>query len=177
MNLLHRIPFLSVVLLLAWTLASQAQTADASSMDTPPAGSTVITSDELHSDQLNHTSVFNGNVMVVGTNFNLTCDEMKVLFNKEGKVDHIIATGNVVINQPGRVTHSGQVDYYSVDDKFVLTDQPVIVDNKNQLSATKITIYRATQSMTTEGKTKTILVNGGIGSSTPAPAPAPLPDK
>jgi len=173
MNLLQRASLFTFVLLLAWTTSARAQQA-AGDADTPPPGSTVITSDELHSDQANHTSVFTGNVMVVGTSFNLTCDEMKVLFGKDGKVDHIIASGNVVINQPGRVTHSGQVDYYREDDKFVLTDSPVIVDNKNQISAPKITIYRANQTMLTEGKpTKVILINGGIGSSTP---PAPLPD-
>jgi lipopolysaccharide transport protein LptA len=178
MNLLNRIPLLSVVLLLAWTFPSSAQTADTSSPDTPPAGSTVITSDELHSDQTTHTSIFNGNVVVVGTAFNLTADEMKVMFNKDNKVDHIIATGNVVITQPGRVTHSGRVDYFQVDDKFVLTDQPVIVDHGNQLSAPKITIYRTNQTLVTEGKPcKTILVNGGIGSSTPTSTPAPLPQQ
>jgi lipopolysaccharide transport protein LptA len=179
MNLPYRVSLFTLLVLLTWTVSLRAQQpADTSSTDAPP-GSTVITSDELHSDQLNHTSVFDGNVLVVGTSFNLTCDEMKVLFDKEGKVDHIIATGNVVINQPGRVTHSGQVDYYREDDKFVLTDQPVIVDNKNQISAPKITIYRTTQTMITEGKpTKVILVNGGMGTgSSPSTTPGNLPDK
>ena len=173
MNPSHRVPLLSLVLLLAWTLSPRAQqAADTSGADTPPPGSTVITSDELHSDQANHTSIFTGNVLVVGTNFNLTCAEMKVLFTKDNKVDHIIATGNVVITQPGRVTHSGQAEYFRDEDKFVLTDQPIIVDNKNQLSAPKIIIYRTDQRLETEGRSKTILINGAIG-STPTPAPAP----
>jgi len=182
MNL--RLPLLISVLLLTCALTAQAQTADPSGADTAPAGSTVITADELHSDQINHVSVFNGNVLVVGSSFNLTCDEMKVLFTKDGKVDHIVASGNVVITQPGRVTRSGQCDYYREDDKFVLTDQPVIVDNKNQISAPKITIYRTNQTMVTEGKpTKVILVNGGGmsgngDSSAAAPVPAgALPTK
>ena len=54
--------------------------------------------------------------------------------------------------------------------RFVLTDQPVIVDNKNQISAPKITIYRTNQTMVTEGKPcKVVIINGGIGSGTPAP--------
>jgi lipopolysaccharide transport protein LptA len=177
MNPLHRISLLTFLLLLAWIPASNAQQAGADDANTPPPGSTVITSDELHSDQANHTSVFTGNVMVTGTSFNLTCEEMKVLFGKDGKVNHIIATGNVVITQPGRVTHSGQVDYYSDDDKFVLTDSPMIIDNKNQLSATKITIYRTTQTMSTEGKAKVVLINGGIGSSDAGTPTTPLPTK
>jgi lipopolysaccharide transport protein LptA len=175
MNSLYRASLLSLVLLLAWTVALQAQTADTVGTDTPPPGSTVITSDELHADQLNHTSLFSGNVTVVGSSFNMTCDEMNVIFTKDGKVDHIIATGNVVINQPGRITHSGQAEYFAEDDKFVLTDQPTIVDNKNQISAPKIIIYRTSQKMVTEGKPcKVVLVNGGPGSSgSSSAAPAP----
>ena len=77
---------------------------------------------------------------------------MTVIFTKDGKVDHIVSTGDVVITQPGRITHSGQCEYFREDDKFVLTDQPVIVDHGNQLSAPKITIYRTNQTLMTEGK-------------------------
>jgi lipopolysaccharide transport protein LptA len=177
MNLLYRIPLLIAVLLLTCPLSIQAQTPDASTADTPPPGSTVITSDELHSDQLNHISTFTGSVLVTGTSFNMTCDEMKVIFTKDGKVDHIIASGNVVITQPGRITHSGQCEYFREDDKFVLTDQPVIVQDKNKISAPKITIYRTTQTLETEGKPSTVVLGngGGLGSSSSSPA-APLPD-
>jgi lipopolysaccharide transport protein LptA len=179
MNLLYRIPLLIAALLLTCSLAVQAQTPDAGGTEAPPPGSTVITSDELHSDQLNHVSTFTGSVVVTGSSFNMACDEMKVIFTKDGKVDHIIASGNVVITQPGRITHSGQCEYFREDDKFVLTDEPVIVQDKNKLSAPKITIYRTTQTLETSGKSTTVLGNGGgLGSSTPASAPAgPLPDK
>lgn len=158
---------LSCFLPTMWNSPLQAQ--DAS---TPSTGSTVISSDELHVDQGNHTSIFTGNVLVVGNNFNLKCQEMTVLFTKDSKIDHIIAKGEVVIEQPGRIAHCGQADYFHDEDKFVLTDQPSIMDNKNQIEAPKITIYRTTQQMITEGRTKTQLVEG-IGSGTPPTAPAP----
>ena len=175
MNLLHRVPLLTLVLMLAWATSPRAQqAADTSDATTPPPGSTVITADELHSDQLNHTSVFNGNVIVVGTNFNLTCDEMNVLFTKDGKVDHIIATGNVVINQPGRVTHSGQVDYYREDDKFC-PDRPAR-DRAGQEPDLRPENHhlQSSQTMITEGKpTKVVLVNGGFSSGTSTPSRSP----
>jgi lipopolysaccharide export system protein LptA len=139
---------------------------------TPAPGSTVITSNELHVDQENHTAIFTGSVLVVGTNFNLKCQEMTVQFTKDSKVDHIIAKGDVVIEQPQRIAHCGQAEYFRDEDKFVLTDQPSIIDNKNQIEAPKITIYRTTQQMVTDGRTKTTLVQG-IGSGTPPPASAP----
>ncbi len=140
--------------------------------DTAPTGSTVITADELRSDQTTHTSVFTGSVVVTGTNFNMTCEEMTVIFNKAGKVDNILATGNVVITQPDRITHSGQAQYFSEDDRFVLTDQPVIEQNKNKVAAPIITIFRTNQKMITSGGRSTvIIVNGGPGQTTPAPTP------
>ncbi len=137
------------------------QSTDVGNPDTPPAGATVITSDELHMDQVGHTAIFTGNVVVVGNNFNMKCDEMTVYFTNDSKIDNIVAKGNVVIIQPGRITHAGQAQYFRSDDKFVLTDQPVILDNKNQIEAPEITIYRTKQSLETKGRTKTTIIEGG----------------
>jgi lipopolysaccharide transport protein LptA len=144
---------------------------DATGAPAAPPGSTVITSDELHMDQESHTSVFSGNVVVIGTNFKMTCQEMTVNFTSDNKVDIITAKGNVVIIQPGRITHSGQAQYFHDEDKFVLTDSPVIDDNGNEISAPKIIIYRTKQSLYTDGPTKTIIQQGhGIDSSGATPA-------
>ncbi len=144
----------------------QAQSTDAS---TPPPGSTVIDSQELRADQESHTAVFSGNVVVTGTNFVMKCQEMTVTFSKDNKIDNIVAKGDVVVQQPGRITHSGQAQYCREDDKFVLTDQPSILDGRNKIEAPKIIIYRTTQQRQTEGPTKTTLQEG-LGSGTP-PAP------
>jgi lipopolysaccharide export system protein LptA len=169
MKLPHYLFLLSLLLPAVWSLSLHAQDASA-----PTPGSTVITSDELHVDQENHTAIFSGKVLVVGDNFNMTCQEMTVFSTKDGtsKIDHIIAKGDVVIQQPGRIAHCGQADYFRDEDKFVLTDQPSIIDNKNQIEAPKIIIFRTTQQMVTEGRTKTKLVQG-IGSGAPSAAPAP----
>jgi len=163
-------PFpLLAVLLLATALAGRAQTPDVVDTDqeTPAPGSTLIQSDELHMDQVTHIAIFTGNVVVTGTNFSMKCQEMTVNFDKAGKVDTILAKGDVEVVQPGRVTHSGQAMYYKDEDKFVLTDQPVIIDNKNKVSAPEITIYRANQSMFTKGRTTTVIAEGNAFGSTP----------
>jgi lipopolysaccharide transport protein LptA len=163
---------LPAVLMLAATLAGRSQVPDLgdTGAETPAPGSTVITSDELHLDQVTHVAIFTGNVVVIGTNFSMKCQEMTVNFDKEGKVDTIVSKGDVEVVQPGRVTHSGQAVYYKDEDEFDLTDQPVIVDNKNRISAPEIIIYRTKQSMYTKGKTTTVIPEGSAFSSTP-PAP------
>jgi lipopolysaccharide transport protein LptA len=164
-----KFPLLFAALLMMAVPAARAQTADIADTgeETPAPGNTLIQSDELHMDQVTHIAVFTGNVVVTGTNFSMKCQEMTVNFDKEGKVDTILAKGDVEIVQPGRVTHSGQAVYTRDDDKFVLTDQPSIIDNKNKVAAPKIIIYRTKQSMYTEGRTDTIISQGNAFSSNP----------
>ncbi len=100
---------------------------------------------------------------MVGNQFRLTCQEMTVNFTKDNKVDTIVATGDVVITQPDRVTHCGRADYFRDEDKFVLTDQPTILDHKNQISGPKIIIYRTTQKMEIEGRSTTVISNESMG--------------
>jgi len=106
----------------------------------------------------------------VGNQFRMTCQEMTVYFTNDNKVDHIVATGDVVITQPDRVTHCGHAEYFHDDDKFVLTDQPVILDHKDELHGTKIIIYRTTQKIETEGGRSTVVLGpGSMGTSQTTP--------
>ena len=173
MKSLQLLPFLCVALLVA-SSPLPAQTADDSDNDTPPPpGATVITSDELHSDQQNHVSIFTGNVVTVGTNFRMTCQEMTVNFTNDNKVDTIIATGDVIITQPSRVTHCGRAAYFRDEDKFDLTESPTILDHNNTITGPEIIIYRTTQKMVVKGRSTTTISNSSMGSG---PAPAPTPD-
>jgi lipopolysaccharide transport protein LptA len=162
--------YLFTVLLLAGA-PLWAQMQDDTGTDTaPPIGSTRINSDELHSDQTNHTSDFIGKVVVVGQNFHMTCQEMKVFFTNDNKVSKIVATGDVVIVQPNRVTHCGHAEYTQDDDTFVLTEEPVILDGKKKVESTRIIINRQTQQMNTGGGRTTVTIpNGDMGPATTTP--------
>lgn len=148
----------------------------------PPIGSTLITSDELHSDEATHVSDFIGNVVVVGQNFHMTCQEMKVFFTNDNKLTKIVAIGEVVITQPGRVTHCGHAEYYQDSDVFDLTEEPVIYQGKDKLTGTEIIIDRKSQKLTTKrGRTTVILNNDSMNSATTTPSTSsdstPLPAK
>ena len=164
------VPFLSIVLFMAWA-PLPAQTTDDSTTETPPPGSTVIYSDEGHFDQNTHINVFTGNVVVIGTNFKMTCQEMTVYSTKDNKVDRIVSTGDVIITQPDRVTHCGHAEYFHDTDTFVLTDQPVILNGKDEVHGTRITIERTTQKMTVDGGRSTFILGpGSMGSPEPPPS-------
>jgi lipopolysaccharide export system protein LptA len=160
---LSPLPFFLSLVLLMGSVPLPAQTPDDTEAPPPPPGSTVITSDELHSDQQSHVSIFTGNVVVVGNQFRMTCQEMTVNFTKDNKVDSIVATGNVVINQPDRITNCGRADYFRDEDKFILTESPVIHDHQNIISGPKIIIYRTSQKMEIEGRSTTVIGNDGMG--------------
>jgi len=170
MKFLPLVFFLGVVLITVSAPLPAQTTDDAESA--PPPGATVITSDELHSDQQNHISVFTGKVVVIGDQFRMTCKEMTVYFTKDNKVDKLVATGDVVITQPNRVTHCGHAEYFRDIDTFVLTDQPVILDGKNEIHGTRITIERTTQKMTVDqGRTTILIRDENLGpSSTSQPS-------
>ncbi|MCE0521798.1 MAG: hypothetical protein LV480_02685 [Methylacidiphilales bacterium] len=172
MKLTSLFALLSSVLFLTWA-PLPAQNADDNETP-PPAGETVITSDELHADQTTHTSVFTGNVIVLGTNFRMTCLEMTVYFTNDNKVNKIVATDNVIITQPDRVTTCGHAEYYRDSDTFVLTDQPVIHDHQTQVTGARITINRATQKMTVDGGRSTVVLKDeNLG---PSPSSPPSTD-
>jgi lipopolysaccharide transport protein LptA len=177
------LPLPAALLLLAFLLPVAAQTPmPLSEMDVqvagaPPAtGSTVITSDELHMDETTHVAIFTGNVLAVGTNFNMKCQEMTVNFDKAGKVDTIISKGAVEVIQPGRITHCGQAIYYHDQDMFDLTDQPVIVDNSKTIAAPEIIIFRTKQSLYTKGGKSTVVLPQGTTMNKPS-ATAPTTEQ
>jgi len=144
----------------------------------PPVGSTLITSDELHSDEAAHISDFIGNVVVIGQNFHMTCHDMKVYFTNDNKVMKIVAIGDVVITQPNRVTHCGHAEYYQDSDTFDLTQEPIIYQGKNILKGTHIVIDRKSQKLNTNGgRTTTIINNSSLNNATTTPnVPNATPD-
>ena len=92
------------------------------------------------------------------------------LFSSDNKVTKLVATGDVVITQPDRVTHCGHAEYFRDTDTFVLTDQPVILNGKDEIHGTRITIERTTQKMTVDGGRSTVILGpGSMGSPTPPP--------
>lgn len=156
--------FLSLISVHLHAQSSTLETAEA------PASGTIINSDEMHMDQTTHTAIFSGNVIVVGTSFRMRADDMTVTFGQDNHVDHILARGNVVIEEPDRTARCGQAEYFQDEDKYVLTEEPSILDNnKNEISAPKIIIYDKKKSLYTEGRTVTKL-SQSVNSPTPAPS-------
>ena len=137
-------------------------------LDSNP-GATVITSDVFRLDMSKKQGVFTGNVQVVSQDFKMKSDEMTVYFaaGTDGKIDHLLATGNVVIEQPERTAKANQAEYTVADDKMLLSGTPDILQKGgNHITGSTITIYRSTNRMEVDGRSRMVLFNDVSGSTT-----------
>ncbi|WP_415910702.1 LptA/OstA family protein [Oleiharenicola sp. Vm1] len=123
---------------LALLLAALAGPLLAQNAETQP---TVIESQKLDmkSTDAETTSIFEGNVIVTGTNLKLTCDRLEVVAFRAkgdpgatiGKVERfksLVATGSVHIVQGDREAACGKAVVLPGDDKITLSDRPVVTD-------------------------------------------------
>jgi len=70
-----------------------------------------------------------------------------------GKIDHIIASGQVVVIQPGRRATGDQLVYTTFDDKFVLTGGPPSIFDAEQgkITGVSLTLFRHDGRVVVEG--------------------------
>ena len=113
-----------------------------------------VISDRLSYVDSDRKAVFSGNVQLRGEDFTMTAKTIQVLLasrrgtgNKAGnQLDHIVAQGDIVIQQPGRKATGSQLVYTAREQKFVLTgdagERPSIFDAEHgQISGDSLTFY------------------------------------
>lgn len=122
-----------------------------------------ITADTLEADNRNRTFLFKGNVKVIQGTTEMTSERLKVWYRNddpdqkpstdgEARIRDIEADGNVVILFDGRTAKSDQARYSA--DKGTLTllgENATIIDGKNTIRGSKITLYRTEDRITVEG--------------------------
>jgi lipopolysaccharide transport protein LptA len=116
-----------------------------------PSKPTVITSDKFTIDTSQKEGRFSGNVVVTGADLKITCRDLKIFFKEDNSIDRLLAEGDVVINQPNRITKSGRAEYFGSERKIILTDAPEVNDNGKIVSAKEITYWLDSERMETGG--------------------------
>jgi len=97
---------------------------------------------------------------LTGNGFSVRAEQVEVQYDSDKRMNHFLATGNVTITQPNRVSQSGKAEYFDNGKKIVLTDHPTVTENKNRIIAPKITINLVDPNVLTEGKpTKVVVLN------------------
>ncbi|MCB1120728.1 MAG: hypothetical protein KJT03_04215 [Verrucomicrobiae bacterium] len=134
------------------------------------ASDTVFTGDYLEMQSGDTLSEFHllGNVAVVGTNLNLTGDELHITAEKTGdkdatvttmgKVTKIIAIGNVKIHQEGRTAQAGRAEFYPEEKKVLLTENPVVTDAQGTVSGEEIEWFHGQRRAQVRGGVQRVVV-------------------
>lgn len=83
-------------------------------------------------------AICTGNVTVRGTNIEIICDRLELTATNIGedsgaiptleKFKYLLATGNVSIKQGSRIATCGRAEVLPREEKVVLTEKPVVVD-------------------------------------------------
>jgi lipopolysaccharide export system protein LptA len=144
--LLLRLPTLLLTLLATPALLTAA---DKKTLAAPVPTIITSTSMDMRSTDTETLSIFKDNVTVTGDNLRLTCDKLVVtavrMLGKEDKNSSIpnlekfktlVATGNVHIVQGDREVTCGRAEVFPGEDRVVLTEKPVVIDNVGPYVAT-----------------------------------------
>lgn len=160
---------LLLLALVTWSLSPlHAQTAaKPAATDAKASAPTVVTSDVFKMDMPGHQGLFTGNVLVTATDFKLKAREMQVFFDEGNKIKRMIARGNVEIDATDKQTKSGQAEYIIAENKLILTESPQVLQNRNTVTGTTITIYRDTNRMDVDGRSRVLLYESGPTEANP----------
>ncbi len=112
----------------------------------------VITANRMDADKLGDVVRFTGSVVLKKENMTLNSDYLVVYYDPPAKgVRQIDAFGSVVVTREGRVALANNAVYYTKEEKIVLTGDPRIIENENQLGGDKITLFMRDDRSIVEG--------------------------
>ncbi len=115
-----------------------------------------ITSDRLEADREAGVVVFTGNVVARQSEGTIMSKVLTVHYDGEGRMERIVARGDVRINQQDRVGTCQKATYYPADKRLVMEEDPSIWRGGDIVSGELITIFMDSDRMIVEGATATI---------------------
>ena len=115
---------------------------------------------------------YEGGVVAKGTDFTATAKTADAyllarsqmhshqLFSGPGQLDHMVAEGNVIVQQPNRRADGQKLVYTAADDKFVLTGGPPSIFDAEQgkITGVSLTFFRGDDRVLVEGEASTPVV-------------------
>lgn len=140
-----------------------------------------ITSSKLQYTDHERQIHFDGGVLAKGSDLTLTANRMDVFLEAQapklaaqtpqpdgqntakdkdiaspGKIKRIVASGNVLVTQPGRQANGGELTYIAAEDKFVLSgNSPSIFDAEHgKITGVSLTFFRHDDRVLIEGSTQ-----------------------
>lgn len=146
---------------------------------------TVLTADDLdmRSTPTETTAICTGNVVLVGTNMKISCDRLEIVASRIGDRDatigefkgfkSLIATGNVRLVQGDREATCGRAEVLPLEEKVVLSMEPVVIDRSSDFIAAgrRITLFRGERQLKIENPRLTAPPIKDLGPGVDSPTP------
>jgi lipopolysaccharide export system protein LptA len=131
-----------------------------------------ITSSRLTYLDSERRAHYEGGVTAQGTDFTATADRADAYLlprsqmaspqqlTAPSRLDHMVAEGQVVIQQPGRQAEGQKLVYTASDDKFVLTGGPpsIFDAERGKITGDSLTFFRSDDRVLVEGEASTPVV-------------------
>ena len=104
---------------------------------------------------------FIGNVSIKGDSLDVTCDNMTVVSKKNvtdtgsvgkiGKIEYILAIGNVKIIQGSRVAMAGRAQILPLESKVILENSPTVIDGGSVVTGYRMILLKGEKKAIVEG--------------------------
>ncbi|HWR72350.1 MAG TPA: lipopolysaccharide transport periplasmic protein LptA [Nitrospirota bacterium] len=112
----------------------------------------VITSDRMKAAEITRQVEFSGNVTLKKEGLTLYSDTAIVFYDERSKSIRVIeALGNVIVRKEGSIAHAKRAQYYSNEEKIVLTGEARILENENEIGGDRITLFMRDERSVVEG--------------------------
>ncbi len=139
-------------------------------------GPVAITSARLTYADADRLAHYEGGVVARGSNFTASSNNMDAYLvprsqtsgnqplaghiSGPGQLDHLVAKGNVVVQQPSRRAEGKTLVYTASDDKFVLTGGPpsIFDAERGKITGVSLTFFRGDDRVLVEGEASTPVV-------------------
>jgi len=133
-----------------------------------------VTSESLVFDNRTHVLTYTGTVVVTQGDMKLESKTLTVALDDQAdsRLKEVVASGEVHLSKGTRWATAGRAVFDQTTRTVVLTDNPVLHDDLNQVSGETVTVYLDEERSEVKGRVKTILhppKNGtpGLGDHAP----------
>jgi len=132
--------FLVTALVLLWSWGAQGAQKGKSS---PKASKSpiMITAKEMEANAKEGWVVFKGTVKAVRDKLTIYADRIKIFLTKENKIDHILAQGNVKVEQGKKVITAQEAEYKVKKDVIEFRGHPKAWEGENLVQGEKMLYY------------------------------------
>lgn len=100
-----------------------------------------ITADKLEADKKAGKVTFTGNVVVKQKSGLMMSDLLVAYYSSQNRMEKIIATGNVVINQTGRIGTCQKATFLPDEKKIIMEEEPRLRRDNDVVSGKIITLF------------------------------------